>query len=115
MVLLLVEENDDTDLCLQLGQEAAHVSLVYDAVLETAEHVKYQVPYSWLCMVQVKQRHYMALADYYVATALLQMEGEGADGAVDTFQNLYEQNENGLEVPSSEEKRHYLSKIEFVL
>ena len=110
-----MEENDGTDPRIQLGQEAADVSLVYDAVLETAEHVKYQVPYSWLCMVQVKQRHYMALADYYVATALLAMKGEGGGGELEMFHSVYEEDERSSGVPSTEEKIHYLGKSEVVL
>ena len=66
---------EDTDLntCLELGQEAAHVSEVYEKVQEAISlpPVKDYVPYLWVSLVQVKREHYRALANYYVAIALI--------------------------------------------
>ena len=55
------------------GQEAAHVSEVYEKVQEAISQppVKEYVPYTWVSLVTVKREHYRALANYYVAIALL--------------------------------------------
>ena len=61
------------EVCLELGQEAAHVSEVYEKVQEAISQppVKEYVPYTWVSLVTVKREHYRALANYYVAIALL--------------------------------------------
>ena len=61
------------DLCLELGQEAGHVSEVYEKVQEAISQppVKDYVPFTWVSLVQVKKEHYRALSNYYVAIALL--------------------------------------------
>ena len=41
MELLFDEEDGCSDICLELGQESADVSLVYDSLLETAGLPKY--------------------------------------------------------------------------
>ena len=74
---LTYHEEDETkntmDLCLELGQEAGHVSEVYEKVQEAISQppVKDYVPYTWVSLVQVKKEHYRALSNYYVAIALL--------------------------------------------
>ena len=70
---LLEAEDPDTDLCLELAQEAAHVSEVYEKVAEAISQppVKDYVPFLWVSLVQVKREHYKALANYYIAIALL--------------------------------------------
>ena len=93
----------------------AFSSLVYDALLETAGHAKYQVPSSWLCMVQVKQRHYMAHADHYVATALLRIKGEVGWRERDKLGALYEEGEKFVDLQTSEEKLHHLGRIKLCL
>merc|ERR1719479_731709 len=61
------------DLCLELGQEAAHVSEVYEKVEEAISQppVKEYVPFTWVSLVQVKREYYKALANYYVGVGLL--------------------------------------------
>ena len=61
------------DLCLELGQEAAHVSEVYEKVEEAINHppVKEFVPFTWVSLVQVKREYYRALSHYYVGVGLL--------------------------------------------
>ena len=49
-----------------LGQAAAGVAVAYGHVLGRAG-----LPYCWAVVAQVKERHYLALGDYYVARALL--------------------------------------------
>lgn len=72
---LSLYENDIPNLllCLELSQEAAHVSEVYSKVHNAISHppVKDYVPYSWVCLTQVKTEHYKALSHYYVAVGLL--------------------------------------------
>ena len=55
--------------CLELSQEAAHLSQTYDEVLISVPEVSV-IPYSWVCLLQVKREHYRALADYYLALPL---------------------------------------------
>ena len=63
----------DIGLCLELAQEAAHVSEVYEKVAEAISQppVKDYVPLLWVSLVQVKTEHYKALANYYIAIGLL--------------------------------------------
>jgi hypothetical protein len=76
--VLGLEDGNDLVLFLELSQEAAHISATYDEVLRTAidTTVKECMPYSWLCLLQVKREHYRALADYYVARGLVNHQGE---------------------------------------
>ena len=110
--LLFDEEDGGFDLCLELGQEAADVSLVYDALLETAGVAKYQVPYSWMCIVRVKQRHYMALADYYVATALLGVEDEVGVGEIKKLDALYGEDAGFVNFQSTVEAMRHLGNFD---
>ena len=112
MELLLDEEDGGSDLCLELGQEAADVSRVYDALLETAGLAKYQVPYSWMCIVRVKQRHYMGLADYYVATALLRIEGKVEARYIKMLGALYEEDAGFVNGQSTVEEMHHLGNFD---
>ena len=114
MELFLDEEDGGFDLCLELGQEAADVSRVYDALLETAGLAKYQVPYSWMCIVRVKQRHYMALADYYVATALLGIEVNVGPRIIKKFGAIYEEGAGLVNAQSTEEEMHHLGNFDLI-
>ena len=53
------QDGNDLYLCLDLGQEAAHVSTTYHKALQTIvdSSVKECMPYFWLCLLQVKQEH----------------------------------------------------------
>ena len=70
---LQTEPGSDIGLCLELAQEAAHVSEVYEKVAEAISQppVKDYVPLLWVSLVQVKTEHYKALANYYIAIGLL--------------------------------------------
>ena len=115
-VLGLKAEND-LDLCLELGQEAAHVSASYDKVLQTTADsaVKECMPYFWLSLLQGKREHYRALSDYYVALGLSNHLAELTERSVETFQFLHDiQQVEECErpaVPTTEEQRKYLGKI----
>uniref|UniRef100_A0A8C4RZN9 Rhophilin, Rho GTPase binding protein 2 n=1 Tax=Erpetoichthys calabaricus TaxID=27687 RepID=A0A8C4RZN9_ERPCA len=54
---------------LKMAQEAAKVCVVYQAM--TQMPVKDNIPFLWSSMAQVKLYNYMALANYFVAVALL--------------------------------------------
>jgi hypothetical protein len=109
--LLFHEEDGGFDHCLELGQEAADVGLVYDALIQTARVAKYQVPYSWMCRVQLKQRHYMALADYYVATALLGVENEVGVKEIKKLDALYWEDAGFVNFQSTVEVMHHLGNV----
>ena len=86
----------------------AFSSLVYDALLETAGHAKHQVPTSWLCMVQVKQRHYMA-------TTLLRIKGEVGWRERDKLGALYEEGGKFVDLQTSEQKLHHLGRLKIYM
>jgi hypothetical protein len=90
--VLGLDDGNDLDHCLELSQEAAHVSDTYDEVLRTAVDtiVKECMPCSWLCLLQVKQEHYRALADYYVALGLANHLGELEEKSVETLHFLHD-------------------------
>jgi len=109
-----------TDLQLQLAQEAAHVSDVYNKV-HTAisqEPVKDYVPYSWVCLTQVKKEHYKALSHFYVSLGLLDHEDENFKSKTkETLQYLHDVRgtENGKEIqrpkiPETKQQRVQLGK-----
>ena len=114
--VLGLEDGNDLDLCLELSQEAAHISTLYDEVLRTTidTTVKECMPYSWLCLVQVKREHYRALADYYVAKGLANHQEDLTERSVETLQYLHDVqqgNEDGRPaVPRTEEQRRYLGE-----
>jgi len=109
-------EGSDIDFCLELSQEAAHISSSYDQVLEVMveTRVKEYLPYYWLCLVQIKREHYRALADYYLALGLVRHQGLTPDTAAKTLQyihHLHHQEESDRPpVPRTTEERNYLGK-----
>lgn len=86
------KNNSDLSLCLELGQEAAHVSDVYEKVFDAISHppVKDYVPFSWVSLAQVKREHYKALANFYVALGLLDHETELDRKHHETLQFLHD-------------------------
>ena len=81
------------DLCLELGQEAAHVSEVYEKVEEAISlpPVKEYVPFTWVSLVQVKREYYKALANYYVGVGLLDHRYEDLENKTrETLQFLHD-------------------------
>lgn len=111
-------ENFDTDTCLALGQEAAHVSEVYTEVFNVISQppVKDYVPFSWASLVQVKKEHYKALAHFYVALAILDSNGEFSNKTLETLQFLHEEEEDKaatlieIRVPKNQNEKRYLGK-----
>ena len=80
-------------LCLELGQEAAHVSEVYEKVEEAISlpPVKEYVPFTWVSLVQVKREYYKALANYYVGVGLLDHRYEDLENKTrETLQFLHD-------------------------
>ncbi|XP_014297583.1 uncharacterized protein LOC103573796 isoform X3 [Microplitis demolitor] len=63
----------NTDICLDLAQEAAQVAAVYNDVhgLISREPVRDYVPESWVSLVLVKREHHLALAHKHCAAGLL--------------------------------------------
>ena len=111
-----VEEGEPSKLevetCLELSQEAAHLSQTYDEVLISVPEVSV-IPYSWVCLLQVKREHYRALADYYLALPLSHLLPL-SDRAAETFQFLHDlagQEETDRPVvPRTCQQRKYLAK-----
>ena len=107
---------EDLDLCLELSQEAAHVSDTYNEVLRTAvdTSVKDCIPYSWLSLLQVKREHYRARADYFVARGLDNHRHNLSDKSVETFQFLHDVEDGDSaerpEVPKTREQRQQLGE-----
>ena len=117
IVMGLLEDGVYLDLCLQLSQEAAHVSDTYDEVLRTAVEttVKDCIPYTWLCLIQVKREHYRALADYYVALGLSNHQAELTERSLESFHflhNLQHLDESERPAPPrTAEQRKYLGDL----
>ena len=90
---------------LILGQEAAHVSEVYNKLhgIISTDPVKDYVPYSWISLSQVKREHYKALAHYYISVGLLEHKGaEFTTRAEELLQFLHlEDDEEGEHEASS--------------
>ena len=108
-----VEEGQlEVESYLELSQEAAHLSQTYDEVLISVPEVSV-IPYSWVCLLQVKREHYRALADYYLALPLSH-HLPLSDRAAETFQFLHDlagQEEADRPVlPRTEQQRKYLAK-----
>ena len=106
------EPEMELDTCLELAQEAAHLSNTYDEVLISVPDC---IPYTWVCLIQVKREHYRALADYYVSFPL--SNGTGlplSSKAAETLQFLHDlsgQDEADRPVvPRSDKQRKYLGK-----
>ena len=87
-------ESSSTELglCLELAQEAAHVSDVYEKVYEAISQapVKDYVPFSWVSLAQVKKEHYRALANFYLALGLLEHEGDLERKTRETLQFIHD-------------------------
>ena len=119
--VLGLQDGNDLDLCLELSQEAAHVSTTYDEVLRATVDttVKDCMPYSWLCLVQVKREHYRAMADYYVALGLSNHQAELTERSVETFQFLHDVHQVDEDerpaVPRTDEQRKYLGNRNHIL
>ena len=115
--VLGLEDVNDLDMCLELGQEAAHVSATYDKVLQTIVDttVRESLPQFWLCLIQVKREHYRALADYYVALGLTNQQAELTERSVETLQFLHNVEQLGEcerpAVPTTEEQRKFLGNF----
>ena len=113
-MVLSLGDGDDLDSCLDLSQEAAHISTSYEEVLRAMveTRVKQCVPYYWLCLVQIKREHYRALADYYVALGLVTQQEDLSDRSVKTLQHLHDLQQLGESerpaVPRTAEQRKYL-------
>ena len=87
------EVSTDIGLCLELAQEAAHVSEVYEKVAEAINQppVKDYVPLLWVSLVQVTTEHYKALANYYIAIGLLDSRyGELEQKTCETLQFIHD-------------------------
>jgi len=118
--LSFYEKNEpDLSLCLELGQEAAHVSDVYEKVFEAISHppVKDYVPFSWVSLAQVKREHYKALANFYVAKGLLDHEGDIERKAHETLQFVHDMRLDKVgdkmvrpHVPETRDQRFLLGK-----
>jgi len=113
------KNRSDLSLCLELGQEAAHVSDVYEKVFDAISNppVKDYVPFSWVSLAQVKREHYKALANYYVAVGLLDHENELESKHHETLQFLHDMRPDKVgtkvvrpTVPESRAQRFILGK-----
>ena len=119
------EADHNIDLCLELGQEAAHVSEVYEKVEEAISQppVKEYVPFTWVSLVQVKREYYKALANYYVGVGLLDYRGEDLKKKTrETLQFIHDIRPEKAagrttrpSVPESEDQRLSLGKTELVI
>ena len=102
---------DDMETCLELAQEAAHLSNTYDEVLISVPEC---IPYTWVCLIQIKREHYRALADYYVSLPLSSDMCVMNPRVQDTFQLLHDL--TGMDeadrpaVPRSDQQKRYLAK-----
>ena len=103
----------EVELCVELCQEAAHLSQTYDEVLISVPECESTIPYSWVCLLQVKREHYRALADYYLALPLAH-QLPLTDRAAETFMFLHDlagQDEADRPVlPRTSQQRKYLAK-----
>ncbi|XP_011879322.1 PREDICTED: rhophilin-2 [Vollenhovia emeryi] len=63
----------NTDVCLDLAQEAAQVAAIYNDVhgLISREPVRDYVPETWISLILVKREHHLALAHKHLAVGLL--------------------------------------------
>lgn len=76
-LILTQVEKPGIDVCLDVAQEAAKVSEVYQQVHRVISQppVKDYVPFSWISLLRVKAEHYRALAHHYVGVGLLDHAG----------------------------------------
>nr|XP_014348562.1 PREDICTED: rhophilin-2 isoform X3 [Latimeria chalumnae] len=86
---------------LKMAQEAAKVSEVYGLVHNAMNQppVKENFPSSWSYMTQVKLEHYRSLADYFIATALIDHQlgpNDDEDKQEKSLSQLYDAMPEGL-------------------
>lgn len=64
--------------CVVFSQEAAMVASMYEETHNavSSKSVRNDVPASWLTITIMKFNHYLAMAHYYLASALLTSKGE---------------------------------------
>ena len=79
--------------------------------------MKDYVPFSWVSLAQVKQEHYRALANFYIAVGLLDHKGDLDKKTRETLQFLHDirpdragNNDVRPTVPESKDLRMYLGK-----
>ncbi|XP_025091288.1 rhophilin-2-like [Pomacea canaliculata] len=83
----------------------------------SSEVVKSYLPFPWMTMAQTKHYFYKGCAHFYVAIALLeQTDSEDMDKLQAMFESLYlgsesQDENNGLQIPQSEEERKILGKV----
>ncbi|PVD20306.1 hypothetical protein C0Q70_18460 [Pomacea canaliculata] len=102
----------------RLAREAAMVSEKYRDTHRkmSSEVVKSYLPFPWITMAQTKHYFYKGCAHFYVAMALLeQTDSEDMDKLQAMFESLYlgtesQDENNGLQIPQSEEERKILGK-----
>lgn len=110
------KDNRSVDICLDLAQEAAHLSECYHDVntLLTSEAVHDYVPYSWVSLIQVKKEYYTGLAHYHVATGILHKEASKMSATTrDTLQFLHAEvasTELDIRLPKDEGERRLLGR-----
>nr|CAD7401058.1 unnamed protein product [Timema poppensis] len=111
------DRKQDVDVCLDLAQEAAQVSEVYGKVhtLISCQPVKDYVPYSWVCLAQVKREHYTALSHYHTALGVMGARmGDMSAQTRDTLQFLHAEDENKtrleIRVPQDDDERKLLGR-----
>ncbi|CAG2065161.1 unnamed protein product, partial [Timema podura] len=91
------------------------VSEVYGKVhtLISCQPVKDYVPYSWVCLAQVKREHYTALSHYHTALGVMGARmGDMSAQTRDTLQFLHAEDENKtrleIRVPQDDDERKLL-------
>nr|CAD7439088.1 unnamed protein product [Timema bartmani] len=95
----------------------AIVSEVYGKVhtLISCQPVKDYVPYSWVCLAQVKREHYTALSHYHTALGVMGARmGDMSAQTRDTLQFLHAEDENKtrleIRVPQDDDERKLLGR-----
>ena len=117
--VLGLNDAKDTLECLELSQEAAHVSATYNEVINNTMDttVKDFIPHSWICLVQVKRELYRALADYYVALGLVNCQGKLTEKSMETLQFLHDISQmseaSRSELPRTNKQRKSLGETQY--
>ncbi|XP_056647062.1 rhophilin-2-A isoform X1 [Diorhabda sublineata] len=82
------KDNRSVDICLDLSQEAAHLSECYNDVTQLINHdtVRDFVPYSWSSLIQVKREFYTGMAHNFAASGILHEDAaKMSDATKDTL------------------------------